>query len=503
MRVTRNRPKAFVELGRAGDIINVLPLARQEFLLTGIRPYFYVAEAYASLLEGVSYVEPLVYAGNLFEIRRALSLLRSDVDKVVCQVSGDFDHPPRRCWSFARDSWIRGSTLPFADTPPIFDRRDRARERRLIERVFPQGVRPFVLVATEGISTPFPDAAQFVTQLSDQLAPEYVTVDLSKIRAERFYDLLGLMDLAHCLVTIDTGTIHLAAASSVPVVALASSTVDPWFRAPWRKQEIRRFYYEQALSRFHEIVSTVKTAENPSEHPTIFHLWSHYLNGGDPSSASERRRCMAMESWLREYATGKWEFMPIVDGTPGVRVSSEVVGDTRNMPMVKDMFEYAEKARETDILCLCNSDIGFVPGITGEILRNCAENGAIFTHRHDFDRVSTPLNSEAACGQGQWYCGTDLFACTKAWWVAHRDEMPDMVFGCEFWDCILRQIVKRGGGVELHNAVYHEKHESSWSQPDFKATNAGHKWNVALAETWFAENRSDMYDPWRKTWNLG
>jgi hypothetical protein len=471
-------------------------------LSSGIKPYLYVAEEYSSLLEGISYAEPLVYRGGVYEVSRALKLLRPDVDRVVCQVSGESVAFDRRSWSFARDSWALGSKAPFGEWAPVFDRRDRQRERKLVDSVFPKGIRPFVLVATEGHSTPFPGRKDFLPALEAQLESSFEVVDLSKIKAHRFYDLLGLMDLAHCLVTIDTGTIHLAAASEVPVVALACREVDRWFRAPWRKSEVARFWYEEAVSKVGEIAERVRSARSPQDWPTIYHLWSHFRNGLEESSASERRRCTAMESWLKEYVTGRWRFLPIVDETEGVRVSADVLGDTRRMPMVKDMFAYASEARPEDILCLCNSDLGLVPGITGEILRGCAENGAVFTHRHDFAKVQAPLASEVVCGSGAWYCGTDLFACTKAWWDKHGPEMPDMVFGCEFWDCILRQIVKRSGGGEIHNGVFHEYHASSWCQPDFKSSNPGHLHNLGLATKWFQENKSDQFDPWRKTWNL-
>ena len=55
-------------------------------------------------------------------------------------------------------------------------------------------------------------------------------------RGERIYDLLGLFDKAACLVTADTATLHLAAASSVPVVAFRVGL--PWFASPRRANHI-------------------------------------------------------------------------------------------------------------------------------------------------------------------------------------------------------------------------------------------------------------------------
>ena len=44
-------------------------------------------------------------------------------------------------------------------------------------------------------------------------------VSLASFKATRIYDLLGLYDIAAGLVSIDTATTHLAAASKVPLLA--------------------------------------------------------------------------------------------------------------------------------------------------------------------------------------------------------------------------------------------------------------------------------------------
>jgi hypothetical protein len=50
--------------------------------------------------------------------------------------------------------------------------------------------------------------------------PEYKIVDLSTIQAEKPFDLLGVLDAASCLVTIDTLHLWLANAAKCPTIAL-------------------------------------------------------------------------------------------------------------------------------------------------------------------------------------------------------------------------------------------------------------------------------------------
>lgn len=47
--------------------------------------------------------------------------------------------------------------------------------------------------------------------------------------------------------------------------------------------------------------------------------------------------------------------------------------------------------------------------------------------------------------------------------------MPDLVFGAEAWDCCLRILMQQSGGVEIKNAIYHERHASRWEQPQNRA----------------------------------
>ena len=81
----------YIQLGRYGDILNLLPLLHKDSL-AGVKPKLMVAAEYAPLLDGVSYVEPVIYPGPHYEIIKAVEYAKSKGwEPVVCQVNGPID----------------------------------------------------------------------------------------------------------------------------------------------------------------------------------------------------------------------------------------------------------------------------------------------------------------------------------------------------------------------------------------------------------------------------
>jgi predicted GH43/DUF377 family glycosyl hydrolase len=116
--------------------------------------------------------------------------------------------------------------------------------------------KPMVLVAPKGKSAPFEHAECLVEYLKDEL-PDCNVVDLSKIQAERVYDLLGLFDYAAILVSIDTMHLHLSRASKVPVAALVRDDV-PWKGSPWRPSHVFHCRYSEFMVRAKELSEVCK-----------------------------------------------------------------------------------------------------------------------------------------------------------------------------------------------------------------------------------------------------
>src|ERR1700744_5546004 len=96
---------AIICLGAFGDCCNALPIALHEYQ-HGKRVTFYIAQEFATLLDGVSYVEPYVWNGHYSECIKAAE----PADKsgnfesvLVFQCSGSsFNRQPD---SFCKEAW--------------------------------------------------------------------------------------------------------------------------------------------------------------------------------------------------------------------------------------------------------------------------------------------------------------------------------------------------------------------------------------------------------------
>jgi len=239
----RNQPCYMACGGRFGDLMIILPGLKHVFDSTGIKPIVVCSERFSSLFDGVSYADCWPVYGldhsNNSHLDISLTNAKQHFDTVIVpkwwEVSG-IEHPK---FKTEPDSWMGKAAPHERDTymtnqwrscgwtmaellewPLVFDRRDPARESALVEKF--TGKKPFVLFNFNGISSPF-NYGWKGRKIRESLAvsfPDVDFVDLEKIKAEKIFDLLGLFDAAKCLITIDTSTFHLSAASKVPTIHL-------------------------------------------------------------------------------------------------------------------------------------------------------------------------------------------------------------------------------------------------------------------------------------------
>jgi len=241
-------PSVFVQLGRYGDIMIMLPAlwAMREQL--GQRQILMVAREFADVLDGVSYVEPWVVDLDWLKgVVEAQELASSVSDVVVFPKWWDdprkhLQPPPPNLPSITLS--YKGRTIPvpvgqwesyqlsmwetcgfskekFYEWPLIFDQRDRQREEALSKTFLTAArSRPIVLYNFGGITNPFKAAWELHPMLRS-VSNRCHLVDLSSLRAVRIYDLLGLFERARGLITSDTATLHLAhAMPSMPYIGL-------------------------------------------------------------------------------------------------------------------------------------------------------------------------------------------------------------------------------------------------------------------------------------------
>lgn len=465
--------RCYVQLGAYGDAMNALPLA-WEYSRIGERPHFLIGERFASLLDGCSYVIPDIWRGEWPDLAGAMAYAKANYDEVYCtQVySTNYVHDPKTD-SYCKDAWAQIGRSDWGSLPLVFDLRDPVREQRLIDSW--KSDKPMILLSTKGNSSPFPHAADLEERITDEFERTHNIVPLD-FNCERLFDLLGLYDQAAALVSIDTSTLHLAHASTVPVVALISSTSE-WHGTPRYPGQRFRMRYAEYHKKPSALIEALHEVLRPRQRRTLIHVWSDYKRDGE----AQRRHDVARKTWVREYNSGSWLSFPIQ--LKHVTRHSGSLGDPRPVPYVNDLVAeiLGHPVEDSDLIILTNDDISFAPGLTDTLMAFQGECG--YAHRRDFKSINQEV-STIGLAAGHKYPGVDLFAFTPGWWKSQK--LPDMFVGRERWDLVTKAAMQLSGGIEIQNCCAHVQHASYWSTANNENTNPGNLWNRKQATNWFA-----------------
>jgi hypothetical protein len=423
-----------LNLGRIGDNINLLPVLYSEHL-AGRRPTIVTSGKYAEIFEAVSYCDVRRYSGDPIHLGHALSLCQVNQlrDLRVAQV---FLHEDKRQLekSYAHESYRLGN---FRDRwrryPYVFDRRDREREEKLIENIS----QPFIAVAPHGVSSPFAHNEQLINGLQSRF-PEYKILDLSKIQGERIYDLLGIMDRASCLVTVDTAHLWLSNASKCPVVALIN---DGWRGSPPSTTTVATFRYGDYHT--NQVCDELEKTLLPTGD-----IWGIVNRFG-----KEKRHQEAFKSQ-------KLAFDHIL-GCDNLPRTAQAIGNERPLPMLREMMGKALKfASGRDIIVWTNDDV------------EIRDLGPVINHVRRFGAVGVRRDPT--------HTGRELFAFRWDWLADRFYNFPDCVTASPWFDLVVAAWIRRQFGwvstmdnllqdrypaeIPNENILFHPDHESSWKK---------------------------------------
>jgi len=485
-----------VNAGRYGDIISFLPVLYNEYQETGIKPRLVVAKDYADILDGVSYVDPLVWSGAFEDVAGAIQFAKQysdDVttsqvvgisDLIVSQVYGNSHAPKIVCDSFQKDAWKLADKLELwpSQPPLVFDRRVKGREKKLISPL-PKD-KPWIVVSTGGNSSPFP-WNDLLWEILNNCLPEFHIVDLSKIKAERLYDLLGIMEHPNtqAMILTDSAPLHLSYATQKPVHALVTDTPTMWHGSAWRPSYASYTRYKNFPRDVTRILDLIRNPPAKPKYPNIIHVYQR-----TPWAKDEEKR-------RNNVATKTWEGIGWVDlgldDNCFVRNASNVIPDeTKDIPMIKDMLRMACIGREDkDVIILTNSDTC----VASNVIERLAGNLPAYSFRNDFERLDEPLTNDEIY-LGKKYAGCDLFVMRVGWWRRNHSLFPDMVLGRHSWDRIMRELFKIAGGREIPNLIYHERHPSAWENPANLNNDASNLRNAKLAREWLQERKMPLHE---------
>jgi hypothetical protein len=214
-------PPVFVQMGRVGDLILLLPAFKAWADRTGQKIKVVTSREFGTVLEGASYVQPIMLNMSWYDAGKARQWAQARYPRViVTQLHGaGLDTPPDSLPSYSLTMWERtGLLAEYRDLPVVFDRRDAGREAQLLAAHLQDKQKPVLLVKFDGWTSPF-DGGPAIKKRMQHWGEHFQIIDLDHVAAHRAYDFLAFYDIATGLVTGDTMTLHLAAASDIQYVA--------------------------------------------------------------------------------------------------------------------------------------------------------------------------------------------------------------------------------------------------------------------------------------------
>lgn len=456
-------------LGKTGDLITLLPLLRMT-AKDGPVPLM-VSKDYASVLEGVSYVKPIIFDGGVNEIERAYKeAQKMGAKPVVAQVCGPMVEvkkyvlDPRHETPNGR---FRGSSFQFSlwdclghfsdfnkGWPLVFDRRSPEREEALKEKWLTAGERggkkncgKLILVSTGRQPGKKPTLNAFkykeLLMLVLKLAFKprgnagYRILDLDEVVAERIYDLLALYEKAHCLIATDNAPFHLAyGVPNLPICALASDKPSPWNGSAWRPNHIFHSRYSDFPERVAALVGAIESIntsgsvfwQRKTSGPKTLHVWSQY----ELTEDNKARHQVAVQSWQQRYQEdGNWISCPIERGAIGIDSEHMPNGkklDGGRYPLVKSVLGMAaQRAKPEDTIVLTRAETCFNGPVPHGYSYRSIRTKEGDTHSPWIDLISFP-------------CGT----------LERRGELPDLIMGPDqHW----AEVVANWAGVQEQSDV--------------------------------------------------
>lgn len=277
------KPQVIVQLGKAGDLILMLPAFKKMAERDGVNPIVMVSSEYASVLDGVSYVSPwavpMHWAHDVQKAREAAELhfeqaivpawwndnrMAKNHEQLGITERTPAYHPVSingltlymKSPHYMAAMWLECGIIPEEglNSQVIFDKRRQVEENNLVQQ-WGHIRKPMVLYNFTGTSSPFPFPSELfkvMREFRDQLH----FVDLGEIKAGKIYDLLGLYDAAVGLITIDTATLHLASASKVPYIGI---TKEGWSGSVCKGNCVLNFKYGETVSKLDAVSRLLKT----------------------------------------------------------------------------------------------------------------------------------------------------------------------------------------------------------------------------------------------------
>lgn len=250
--------KATLLLGKSGDIVSALPCLHADYLESGSPAPLIISRHYANILQGVDYVEPVVWPGDWQDVEGALlSAKRRYRDVAIPQMHSKNYLPKRQYPSFQLDQWQRcGRLKQWGTLPLVYPRSEESIGGK------------YILLGDHSESSKFPQIEDLHLALLAEF-PHHRIVRLSSVRLPLLADLLALYDGADLLVTIDTLHAHLSAATKTPVIVLATDTPSRWHGTAFHPRMAFHLRYGEYELKKPQLLRVANQCVNKSALPVV------------------------------------------------------------------------------------------------------------------------------------------------------------------------------------------------------------------------------------------
>jgi len=258
---------AYITLGKAGDVVSLCPILHADYCETNQKPKLIVAQEYAQIPQALDYVETVVYPGNWRDLDGAIKFAKQNFGVFYTpQMHGENFQPKRQHPSFQLDQWARCGRLDqWGKLPLVLPRRPNSPCSTLWTFGLDDDSK-FIAFADKSESSPF----EHVEDLAESLAvtfPNHQIIRLSTLKAESLLDFLPLMDAADLIVSVDTVHLHLAQATTTPLIALVADRPSRWQGAAYHPKMSLHVRYGDYPLRKAELLHVAQCRVNRS--PTI------------------------------------------------------------------------------------------------------------------------------------------------------------------------------------------------------------------------------------------
>lgn len=496
---------AIVQLARYGDIVNALPIA-YALAMEGNEVHWYCDVNFMDLFEAVSYV--FIHPVNLGDsmVQQVAAIAENDgYDEVIVpQVHGNKLEPPVKVDNFTLKQWANAG-LDWLDRyhqyRPIFNRRDLAGEASACEVLPVEDGRPILLINFASHSSPYERYAMQTEWVHATFGASHRIFDLTTLapgkpgkagqpaevnplELKRIHHLLGFLSRAQAIITVDTATLHFAAATNTPTLQLSAGK-DPqgqpssFYDSECRKNVVFKCSYDQSIrpawrnrmatiirNREFKLGMWVQDAGADNFDPVGGRKIVHVADWFTGNAGDNPRVFRARATW-EELRRDPDYTIRLHELQPGQR-SSRDLGDIRRLPYIRDIIDYGcAGAKDDEIVVFTNSDVCLVPEAMGEIRRKLVDAPCCFSRRIDVDDCA-PKRRLKELRRAISHVGADLFAMTKRFWLENRKTMPDLFLSAEGWDfCCRHWMLAHNIDAEMRTPIiWHQSHSSVWAQAD-------------------------------------